>query len=302
MLTLTADKVFILVVLTINFVVWAVLSIPRNRAKLPKIYLIARSWLWMLLALFISYWLASYESYDHSHNPYEWVAYALFIIIGLRGTYEILRLWQSQTKSEFIAKLVRNKVQPETAEPINSGKDKAKKITANEGQSHQHIIDLALALGFALLIISLMVLCHLTLVRQQQGVFLFVIFASQFNDIAQYLCGRFLGGRLFKRKLAPAISPNKTIEGAFFGSILSAILATLIGLWLTPFPIWLCFVIAYFLAVTGIIGDLLESAFKRRHGVKDTGTMLAGHGGILDRVDSLLIGIPIFTLVYWTGF
>ena len=128
---------------------------------------------------------------------------------------------------------------------------------------------------------------------------LFVLFASQFNDIAQYLCGRLLGHKWFKRGLAPTISPNKSIEGAVFGSLLAAILASSLGLWLTPFSWLVCLLAAYSLAVSGIAGDLLESAFKRQHGVKDTGTMLAGHGGVLDRVDSLLIGVPVFTLLYW---
>ena len=149
-----------------------------------------------------------------------------------------------------------------------------------------------------LLIISLVCLQILTWQRGEYGVLLFVLFASQFNDIAQFLCGKLFKGKWFKRGLAPRISPNKSIEGAVFGSLLSALLATLLGIWLTPFAWWLCFIAAYGLAVSGIAGDLLESAFKRQHGVKDTGTMLAGHGGVLDRIDSLLIGVPLFTLAY----
>ena len=154
-------------------------------------------------------------------------------------------------------------------------------------------------MAFIALIVSLIALQQLIWQREQYGVLFFVLFASQFNDIAQYLCGRLLGHKLFKRGLAPTISPNKSIEGALFGSMLAAVLATLLGIWLTPFSWWVCLLAAYGLAVSGIAGDLLESAFKRQHGVKDTGTMLAGHGGVLDRIDSLLIGVPLFTLFYW---
>ena len=95
--------------------------------------------------------------------------------------------------------------------------------------------------------------------------------------------------------------PNKSIEGAVFGSMCAALLASLLGVWLTGFEWWLCLLAAYGLAVSGIAGDLLESAFKRQHGIKDTGTMLAGHGGVLDRIDSLLIGVLFYRPLLATG-
>ncbi|PNK61060.1 phosphatidate cytidylyltransferase [Psychrobacter sp. FDAARGOS_221] len=310
-MTWTPNTLFMLSILTINLIVWILLALPNNRQKLPKIYLIVRSWLWMLFALFLCFYLSGITDTDGSHRPYWWAIDLLLAIIGVRGLFEISRLWRSKSKVAFVEKLESLNVQPAPAQSssrIHSNNSIHSSSTAQKLNRSKRLanwwqrvtwVDTGLCVAFIYLIISLMALAHLTLVRQQAGMFLFVIFASQFNDIAQYLCGRWLGGRFFKRKLAPTLSPNKTIEGALFGSLLSASLATLLGLWLTPFSVIQCFMMAYFLAISGIIGDLFESSFKRRHGIKDTGTMLAGHGGILDRVDSLLIGVPVMTFIYW---
>ena len=100
--------------------------------------------------------------------------------------------------------------------------------------------------------------------------------------------------------LAPIISPNKTIEGALFGCMLTSALSLPIGKFLTPFNYIQIFILAWILTSIGIVGDLLESAVKRSHGVKDMGRWLKGHGGIIDRIDSLMLAVPAFWLIYRT--
>lgn len=122
-----------------------------------------------------------------------------------------------------------------------------------------------------------------------------VIFAS---DIGAFYCGRLFG----KHKLYEAISPGKTWEGAI-GGLLCSIITALWFLHILPlrqidFSI-LALVLA--LSVTGQIGDLAESMLKRNHGTKDSGKILPGHGGILDRIDSLLFSIPIlYIFLNWS--
>jgi len=294
---MASDIVFVIALMIIVSLAWSVLAVPRLRKRLPKIYLIARSWWLMLAALCTCYVIAkitndTQSSYSQVY-PYQWLLILFFILIGLRGSYEIKRLWCLRSKAVLIHKLQAQGLQPSTL--------LLPKTSLNLTQHYTRLnsLDLLLSVVFISLIISLIVLQQLTWQREQHGVLLFVLFASQFNDITQYLCGRLLGHKLFKRGLAPTISPNKSIEGAIFGSVVAAMLAAVLGLWLTPFDWWVCLLAACGLAVSGIFGDLLESAFKRQHGVKDTGTMLAGHGGVLDRIDSLLIGVPVFTLLYW---
>lgn len=134
--------------------------------------------------------------------------------------------------------------------------------------------------------------------HHHQSVLLFVLFCIQVNDVCQYTMGKLLGHRFFVRKLAPKISPNKTIEGVMFGIPFMAILAVVLGYFLTPFHSMTCFVVALILGVLGVLGDLLESKVKRIHHIKDMGTWLKGHGGLLDRIDSLLLALPVFWVIY----
>lgn len=319
---MTTDSVFIIGLMTVVSIVWGTLALPKLHKRLPTIYLIARSWWWMLAALCGCYLIAKIAR--NGEQPYQYLLVGFFVLIGLRGSYEISRLWRLDSKQRLISKLQARGLQPKVvaipypskftintataptssayataATPQNPHLTPTQHLIPMQPYAYLNILDMVFSGAFMLLIISLVWLQLLTWQRGEYGILLFVLFASQFNDIAQFLCGKLFKGRWFQRGLAPKISPNKSIEGAIFGSLLSALLATLLGIWLTPFSWWLCFIAAYGLAVSGIAGDLFESAFKRQHGVKDTGTMLAGHGGVLDRIDSLLLGVPLFTLIYW---
>jgi phosphatidate cytidylyltransferase len=112
------------------------------------------------------------------------------------------------------------------------------------------------------------------------------------GDTAAYYGGRLLG----RHPLAPKISPKKTIEGSISGLIGSVVLGTAAAVWFVGEP-WLNFaLVAGITGIAGQIGDLAESALKRSAGVKDSSSILPGHGGILDRLDSLFFAVPVF---YW---
>lgn len=118
---------------------------------------------------------------------------------------------------------------------------------------------------------------------------LFAVLVVQLSDFLQYLSGRWLG----RHPLAPRISPNKTWEG-FFGGVLGSALVGSALWWATPFSPLGAAGMALLLAVLGVAGGLTMSAIKRDRGVKDFGTMLPGHGGILDRIDSVCFSVPVF--------
>lgn len=119
---------------------------------------------------------------------------------------------------------------------------------------------------------------------------LFLVGLTEFNDIAQYLWGKSLG----RVKVIPKVSPNKTLAGLLGGVATTALAATLLGPLLTPLSWPMALLAGIIIGVTGFCGDVVMSAIKRDIGVKDSGTLLPGHGGILDRLDSLIFTAPVF--------
>ena len=125
------------------------------------------------------------------------------------------------------------------------------------------------------------------------GIFLvfFVILVTWAGDTGAYYAGVSMG----RTPLAPRISPNKTVEGLLGGCLLAVVIALIARAWFIPsFTIVDAVVLGILLTVAGLIGDLSESMFKRGAGVKDSGGLIPGHGGMLDRLDSLLLTAPAY--------
>lgn len=122
------------------------------------------------------------------------------------------------------------------------------------------------------------------------GLVLYLVFLTQFNDVMQYTWGKLFG----RHKIIPKVSPNKTWEGFAGGVLTTAILATVLGPWLTPLSMAQASVAGLIIGAGGFVGDVIISALKRDIGVKDSGSLLPGHGGLLDRLDSLFYTAPLF--------
>lgn len=127
---------------------------------------------------------------------------------------------------------------------------------------------------------------------------LFLVFLTEINDVMQFTWGKLLG----KHKIVPKVSPNKTWEGFIGGVISTTIIGYFLG-FLTPLTASQVVFVSFFLACSGFIGDIVMSSVKRDIGVKDMGSSIPGHGGILDRIDSLAYTAPVFFhLVYYLAF
>jgi len=122
------------------------------------------------------------------------------------------------------------------------------------------------------------------------GLLFYILVLTVSNDFMQYFSGKMFG----RHKIIPKVSPNKTWEGFIGGIIGTTILSVLMAHFLTPFDVYQSAFIGAVLAVAGFFGDTTMSAIKRDLGVKDTSTLIPGHGGILDRLDSLLFTAPLF--------
>jgi phosphatidate cytidylyltransferase len=117
----------------------------------------------------------------------------------------------------------------------------------------------------------------------------FVVLIAQVSDILQYVWGKLIG----RHRLLPTISPSKTVEG-FAGGVLSATILGALLRPITPFTVWQASLMALLIALLGAFGGVVMSAIKRDRGIKDWGRSIEGHGGVLDRIDSLCFSAPVF--------
>jgi phosphatidate cytidylyltransferase len=150
------------------------------------------------------------------------------------------------------------------------------------------------------LMLTVFALSHLAMLLVSGGVYnpvasgvgplFFVVVLTQFNDVAQYTWGKLFG----RHKVTPTVSPKKTWEGLGGGVLTTVVLAAAMGPFLTPMnPLWSALA-GLVIGVAGFLGDITISAVKRDLGIMDTGGLIPGHGGILDRVDSLTYAAPAF--------
>lgn len=122
------------------------------------------------------------------------------------------------------------------------------------------------------------------------GLVLFIIFITQFNDVCQYIWGKTLG----KHKIIPKVSPKKTWEGFIGGVFTVTLISGGLAPYLTPLTTGQGLVAGCLIAISGFIGDVVISSVKRDLAIKDSGTLIPGHGGLLDRIDSLIYTAPLF--------
>lgn len=147
-----------------------------------------------------------------------------------------------------------------------------------------------LQLGLVWTVYALGHLASLALLPDGLDLFVFVVALTEVNDVAQFVWGKTFGGP----RIAARVSPNKTWAGFLGGAVTTTLLATVLAPFLTPLAPHEGAIAGACLAIAGFLGDLTISAVKRDLRIKDTGTILPGHGGVLDRADSLVLAAPAF--------
>lgn len=127
------------------------------------------------------------------------------------------------------------------------------------------------------------------------GLVLFLLFSTQINDVGQYMTGKLWG----KRKIIPKVSPNKTWAGFIGGLVITTLSSMILAPYLTQLTLKQGLVIGVIIGISGFFGDVVLSSLKRDIGIKDSGYLIPGHGGILDRIDSLMYTAPLFFHYYY---
>lgn len=150
-------------------------------------------------------------------------------------------------------------------------------------------------MGVVYVALPFSLMCYIPIIGSETWspwVMLFYVFIIWANDVFAYLVGMSIG----KHRLCERLSPKKSWEG-FFGGIIGAVAMGLVAAYVQDANYWVWAGLALVAAVTGVLGDLVESMFKRAAGVKDSGSLIPGHGGVLDRFDAMLLSAP-FVFVY----
>ena len=166
------------------------------------------------------------------------------------------------------------------------------------GKGETKAIGRSMALIPAILMLTVFTVSHTGLLYNMDisasglpnsGLILYLFLITACNDVFQFTWGKLLG----RRKIIPAISPNKTWEG-FMGGILTTAIWSFLLSFLTPMSAIQSLLMGLVLGIAGFGGDILISAIKRDLNLKDTGDIIPGHGGIMDRLDSLILTAPVF--------
>lgn len=165
------------------------------------------------------------------------------------------------------------------------------KSTATAGDADRFVLSQAALAVLSIAYIPLLAsyIIHVSQLNGGTGILLALIAAIGLSDTMAFVCGKMFG----RTKLAPRVSPNKTVAGAV-GNLIGAYTGFLaLQFACPPLPLWVLAVLPLFIAAAAVFGDLFESVIKRSFKVKDAGTWLPGFGGLLDRVDSLLFVMPV---------
>lgn len=267
--------------------------------------LIKRYWSWVVLVLLIgapvllgAAWtilgvavlsLLCYQEYARVTGLFREKTISLMVVIGILAVnFAVMDHWYNFFTALF---------------PLASGAIAAVAILADRPKGYIQRVALGV-LGFMLFGSALGHLGYMANDAHYRPVVLLVFLAVELNDVFAYVVGKTLG----QRKLAPSTSPNKTLGGALGALVLTTLLVAVIGHWvfqdtLLDSPPYLV-ILGIIISLVGQLGDLMLSSIKRDLGIKDTGVTIPGHGGLLDRFDSLILVAPaVFHYVgYFIGF
>lgn len=272
---------------SILFYVWGKL---KPAAKLTELKMRCRSW-WIMATVFL---IATVFSTKVSY-----IAFALLSFVALRELFSILHLRHSDRSAMLLCYL---------AIPVQYFFTYQGYIIASlvfipvfmfvvlpfrlvvVGQTEGIIQSMAIIPGT--LMIALFGLSHMGLLLSLpggRGMLFFLVFITEMNDVFQFVWGKLLG----RHKILPKVSPNKTWEG-FIGGVVTTTTLGISLCFLTPCSVPQIALVSFLTANAGFIGDVIISSVKRDLQLKDTSTAIPGHGGVLDRIDSLVVAAPIF--------